>query len=210
MLLQSNWQLLGRHKFNREYNTSSWCHSLFRCVSLAGWVLSQLHFQQFCIIDFYFIMEIIIVETFLIPISFSAIKKKNSNLLKRQKKLVAQCFWKKWTWKHHFNPRFCVRESVHTCIILRVVIISIILLIWILGAVELHKTLYKPPPSPLLLQKEICLNSIIHCLCLQEFLDDFANAVNSQFGCLLVMGKVAVATERWCVAVHCFNYQFVL
>lgn len=137
-------------------------------------------------------------------------KKKNSNLLKRQKKLVAQCFWKKWTWKHHFNPRFCVRESVHTCIILRVVIISIILLIWILGAVELHKTLYKPPPSPLLLQKEICLNSIIHCLCLQEFLDDFANAVNSQFGCLLVMGKVAVATERWCVAVHCFNYQFVL
>lgn len=32
---------------------------------------------------------------------------------------------------------------------------------------------------------------------LQEFLDDFASAVNSQFGCLLVMGKVAVATERW-------------
>lgn len=32
---------------------------------------------------------------------------------------------------------------------------------------------------------------------LQEFLDDFATAVNSEFGCLLVMGKVAVATERW-------------
>ncbi|KAJ7381983.1 hypothetical protein OS493_037862 [Desmophyllum pertusum] len=32
---------------------------------------------------------------------------------------------------------------------------------------------------------------------LQEFLDAFATAVNSEFGCLLVMGKVAVATERW-------------
>ena len=31
----------------------------------------------------------------------------------------------------------------------------------------------------------------------QEFLDAFATAVNSEFGCLLVMGKVAVATERW-------------
>ncbi|XP_066026825.1 protein fuzzy homolog isoform X3 [Pocillopora verrucosa] len=32
---------------------------------------------------------------------------------------------------------------------------------------------------------------------LQEFLDAFATAVSSEFGCLLVMGKVAVATERW-------------
>ena len=39
VLLQSNWQLLGRHKFNREYNKSSWCHSLFRCVRLAGCIL---------------------------------------------------------------------------------------------------------------------------------------------------------------------------
>lgn len=31
----------------------------------------------------------------------------------------------------------------------------------------------------------------------QEFLDAFATAVNSEFGCLLVMGKAAVATERW-------------
>ena len=31
----------------------------------------------------------------------------------------------------------------------------------------------------------------------QEHLDAFVAAVNSEFGCLLVMGKVAVATERW-------------
>ncbi|XP_022780586.1 protein fuzzy homolog isoform X3 [Stylophora pistillata] len=32
---------------------------------------------------------------------------------------------------------------------------------------------------------------------LQEFLDAFATSVSSEFGCLLIMGKVAVATERW-------------
>ena len=38
---------------------------------------------------------------------------------------------------------------------------------------------------------------ITNALHFQEFLDAFATAVNSEFGCLLVMGKVAVATERW-------------
>ncbi|XP_046846982.1 protein fuzzy homolog isoform X2 [Xenia sp. Carnegie-2017] len=32
---------------------------------------------------------------------------------------------------------------------------------------------------------------------LQEYLDAFVEAVNSEFGCLLVMGKVAVASGRW-------------
>ncbi|EDO47721.1 predicted protein [Nematostella vectensis] len=32
---------------------------------------------------------------------------------------------------------------------------------------------------------------------LQEFLDNFIAGVESEFGCLLVLGKVAVATERW-------------
>ncbi|CAB3990223.1 Hypothetical predicted protein, partial [Paramuricea clavata] len=30
-----------------------------------------------------------------------------------------------------------------------------------------------------------------------EYLDAFVEAVNSEFGCLLVMGKIAVASERW-------------
>lgn len=100
-------------------------------------------------------MEIIIVETFLIPISFSAMKqkKKTAIYLKDRKNLFP--FLDEMDMKTSFNPRFCVRESVHTCMILRVVIISIILviIIWILGAVELHKTLYKPPPSPLTITK---------------------------------------------------------
>lgn len=39
--------------------------------------------------------------------------------------------------------------------------------------------------------------NIFDILYLQEFLDAFATAVSSEFGCLLIMGKVAVATERW-------------
>ena len=52
VLLQSNWQLLGRHEFNREYNKSSWCHSLFRCVGLAGCVLLLLHSCSFVLLIF--------------------------------------------------------------------------------------------------------------------------------------------------------------
>ena len=41
------------------------------------------------------------------------------------------------------------------------------------------------------------LNFIFCCFLFQNFLDAFAEAADSPYGCLLVHGKVAVATKKW-------------